>query len=282
MVQQSIESKSDESNEEYCPVAALIESILSSSITSQSERRGRLMALEQAKGLLALTLTEVNRLIVVEKRDLLSTSISSTGAVVCLQVEDIQLVEPRGRFKLTLTTEGLVIESKSDAISMSWSQVSVVALVPASTSAKKEGEGLLAIKLKSGVSNGKKDLFGLVFNLSKSPNALIRSAEGVEGTQMEVVSGAVGRLWGHKIVQPDNSLFISSRNQCFLRCYKGTQEGTLYPLRNGILFLKPMVFIPSEEIASITAGRGGSAVTRYVDILVTMKPCTQTYEVLVS
>ena len=36
----------------------------------------------------------------------------------------------------------------------------------------------------------------------------------------------------------------------------------------GLVFIKPLVFIPSENIASISAGRGGSGNTRYVDLQV--------------
>jgi hypothetical protein len=55
----------------------------------------------------------------------------------------------------------------------------------------------------------------------------------------------------------------------YLRCYKGIQEGAIYPLENGVVFVKPLLFLPAEEISSLTAGRGGGAGnTRYVDLKV--------------
>jgi hypothetical protein len=38
-------------------------------------------------------------------------------------------------------------------------------------------------------------------------------------------------------------------------------------LKNGLIFVKPLLFIPTEDIASLSAGRGGgSGNTRYVDL----------------
>ena len=45
-------------------------------------------------------------------------------------------------------------------------------------------------------------------------------------------------------------------------------QGVLYPLQCGVLFLKPALFIPAAAVASIAAGRGGAAQTRYIDIQV--------------
>eukprot|EP01034_Spumella_vulgaris_P024683 gene24683-31053_t len=51
------------------------------------------------------------------------------------------------------------------------------------------------------------------------------------------------------------------------RKMKGIQEGAIYPLENGVVFVKPLLFLPAEEISSLTAGRGGGAGnTRYVDL----------------
>lgn len=53
----------------------------------------------------------------------------------------------------------------------------------------------------------------------------------------------------------------------YLLCYKGIQEGALYPLKSGVVFIKPLLFIPADEIAAISAGRGGgTGSTRYVDL----------------
>jgi hypothetical protein len=58
-----------------------------------------------------------------------------------------------------------------------------------------------------------------------------------------------------------------SQQKPFIRCHKGVSEGAIYPLHCGLLFFKPLIFIPADEIASLTAGRGGgSGNTRFIDL----------------
>jgi hypothetical protein len=82
------------------------------------------------------------------------------------------------------------------------------------------------------------------------------------------VQGLLKDCVPHKISKPSPKVFITTKSEPFLRCYNGLQEGSLYLLGSGILFLKPVVFIPVDKIASVGAGRGGSATTRYVDLKV--------------
>ena len=95
-------------------------------------------------------------------------------------------------------------------------------------------------------------------------------SNGQSKKESDFICTHVQSFWKKKIVGTDRSLFQTVATQkCFLRCYNGLQEGALYPLRCGIVFVKPLVFIPNEEIASLTAGRGGgSGNTRYVDLKV--------------
>lgn len=75
-------------------------------------------------------------------------------------------------------------------------------------------------------------------------------------------------MTGSKISKPLNTIFNSSKGAPFVRGYHGIQEGSLYMLAAGILFVKPVIFIPTAEIDSVMAGRGGSATTRYIDLKV--------------
>ena len=83
-----------------------------------------------------------------------------------------------------------------------------------------------------------------------------------------VLQDLVRTCIGRKLCRPSARVFLTSKGDPFLRCYKGIQEGSLYLLSEGILFLKPIVFIAIEDIASLSAGRGGSAQTRYIDLQV--------------
>ncbi|CAN0427943.1 unnamed protein product, partial [Scytosiphon promiscuus] len=54
----------------------------------------------------------------------------------------------------------------------------------------------------------------------------------------------------------------------FVKCHHGVNEGALFPLKQGLLFMKPALFLPTDDIEQVVCGRGGSATTRYVDLVV--------------
>ncbi|KAL3925802.1 MAG: hypothetical protein SGILL_000150, partial [Bacillariaceae sp.] len=58
----------------------------------------------------------------------------------------------------------------------------------------------------------------------------------------------------------------------FISCYMGVNDGVLYPLKEGLLFYKPIVFQPRSQLESIACGRGNnqssSSSSRYVDMVV--------------
>jgi len=56
----------------------------------------------------------------------------------------------------------------------------------------------------------------------------------------------------------------------YLQCHSGVDCGVLYLFGGGILFFKPIVFIPQDRIRSICCGGRGGSSTRYVDLLVTV------------
>ena len=52
----------------------------------------------------------------------------------------------------------------------------------------------------------------------------------------------------------------------FVRCNRGVDDGALFPLREGILFHKPPLFIPRSKMKSISCGGAGGG--SYVDVTV--------------
>ncbi|KAL9187410.1 hypothetical protein ACHAXT_001513 [Thalassiosira profunda] len=53
----------------------------------------------------------------------------------------------------------------------------------------------------------------------------------------------------------------------YVGCYQGFNDGALFPLREGLLFFKPPLFLPRSKLASISCGRGSGG-SRYVDMMV--------------
>ena len=74
------------------------------------------------------------------------------------------------------------------------------------------------------------------------------------------------------ILRPSRETFVSSTtNQSAIGCYFKVDDGLLYPMKSGLLFLqKPIMFIARDRIDEIMFGRGGSSSTRTVDLSVTM------------
>ena len=176
-----------------------------------------------------------------------------------------------GRFDVTVGVGGIFLEGKAGNCFFPWSSVSHVNLVPVSVSAKKEGEELMSIQAREPVNYNGKPIKSMLWCLSKGGKTHSAKAENVSitGFECDVASGLVAAGWKGSIVIPRKELFVAANGKnVFLRCNKGIQEGALYPLSSGILFVKPSVFLPSDTIASITAGRGGSATTRYVDLII--------------
>ena len=204
---------------------------------------------------------------------------------IWLKMDDLQCFEPRGRFNASFTSSGLLLEGKNANGFIPWESVSHVSAFPSNATTKKEGEDLLAMRLSPAVKFAGKDMSGILFNLSKCLGTPIKAtlpasalhgrheATAIEGIHSAVVPQAIEALWGKAVVAPRKELFQTigmgpgGATRPYLRCHKGVQEGAIYPLSNGVVFVKPLLFLPAEEIASLSAGRGGgSGQTRYVDL----------------
>lgn len=188
-----------------------------------------------------------------------------------LEIDNVQCFEPRGRFNLKITTTAIFLEGKQFSVLVPVEAVSDVVCLPSFTSAKKEGEDYLAFQLSTPVKVNNKETKHLLINLMRIVNPTTRSKSGDNDVnESAVVMMALQDATGVHISRPQASLFATVRDQKpYLKCYRGTQEGAIYPLQSGVIFVKPLLFISADEIASISAGRGGgSGNTRYVDLLV--------------
>jgi hypothetical protein len=78
------------------------------------------------------------------------SQVVSAGSVgdTLLFLDNVQCFEPRGRFSLTVTSSTILLQGKAFAVSVPVSSIVQVVRLPSSASAKKEGEDLLAIRLR--------------------------------------------------------------------------------------------------------------------------------------
>lgn len=226
--------------------------------------------LKSLKDLLTLTVAEIERYMSKTANEE-ARKVGTVGEAYIV-IEDAQLIEPRGRFAVSMSLDGMLLEGKQITTFVSWSKISHCACLPSTMSTKREGEELMAILLCEPVKYNNKDITMLLWNLSKSVTKILTAnlpSAPISGTEHYIVSTLLSTLGNQKIVLPDKVLFQSvASKKPYLKCYRGIQEGSLYPLKNGMIFLKPMLFIPTEKIASLTAGRGGGSGTRYIDLMV--------------
>jgi hypothetical protein len=230
--------------------------------------------LQTLKELLSESTKIVNNLLInlvkAEVQEIAGLSDSDTF----LELPEAQFFEPRGRFKTTMSMTGIHLEGKTASCFVPWCKVTHIVTFPAYQTTKKEGEDIMAIRIEPAtVKYNGKDLNTLLWNCGKSLGKPIKSANDscpVDGIESHVVSTLLAHLWGKELTRPRPDLFqtIAIKDpKPYLKCYKGTQEGAIYPLDCGVVFIKPTLFLPAEDIASITAGRGGgSGQTRYIDL----------------
>jgi hypothetical protein len=198
----------------------------------------------------------------------------TTEEEVILKVPEAQFIEPRGKFEASLSESGLFLNGNSGSCVVKWPQIDRIILLPNPTPSKKDGEKFLFFLLSTPVAFKTKKQSILCWSLTNGGPSLQSHYGPVHftGKESEVVSGLTEALHSRPLCTPKRTLFQTSTGQSFLRCYKGVQEGVLFPLEQGILFFKPSIFIRSDQVASIEAGRGGSALTRYIDLKVRLPP----------
>jgi hypothetical protein len=251
-------------------VKSMISHISAAEISTPLAFDGDINRLMSLKELLNLSVAEIDRSIAQTSNEE-ARKVGTVGEAYII-IEEAQLIEPRGRFTVSMSLDGMLLEGKQVTTFVPWPKISHCACLPSTISTKREGEELLAILLGEPVKYNNKDITTLLWNLSKSvikPLNANLPAGPISGTEHYVVSTLLSTLGNQRIVLPDRVLFQSvASKKPFLKCYRGIQEGSLYPLKNGMIFLKPILFIPTEKIASLTAGRGGGSGTRYIDLMV--------------
>jgi Histone chaperone Rttp106-like len=57
----------------------------------------------------------------------------------------------------------------------------------------------------------------------------------------------------------------------FVNCYHGVNDGVVFPLSHGLLFVKPPLFVPVESIHSVALGSRNSSGGRYIDLQVAVR-----------
>jgi len=241
---------------------------------SEQEREGGssvLVQLEMIKASLHNALNQITATIAVSRNRLVASKATYLQTDVVLEIDNIQCLEPRGRYKLVLTSDRMILHGKQCLISVPTHSISQMALLPSHQSSKKDGEDYLAMHFSESIKIANKDSRSMLINLSRCFNASARSKYSDNPTdylESTLIMMALHDTTNISIMRPQKELFNSVRDsKSFIRCHHGVQEGAMFPLHDGLVFIRPLLMIPAHRISSIAAGRGGSAGnTRYVDL----------------
>ena len=160
------------------------------------------------------------------KSEQLKKNITSDGNTTAIaSYKDISFSEPRGKFNIILYTHGLSFEGKNSCF-IPWVNVSNIIRIPSNVSTKKEGEDILLFHLSIPISFNNKDIKNFMFTMSNTPSKVDQTIESNE------ITLKISETTNKKITIINKSIFQTVLNQkSYLRCYKGTQEGALYPLK---------------------------------------------------
>ena len=209
-----------------------------------------------------------------------STPIPSDLGELLFTAENVQLINPRGRFNMSVFAVGVYfVNSKSDAFTITKSSVSSMVTFNKPDLYQKDQS-----KVKS-----KMCLITFSENNSSTPtfkakplkNVTLQAETKDSVTYSSALTGPAPTVWFSALskslsipnsnstpLTPNPSLYTSASGLPFVQCYSKVNEGFLFPMIEGLLFFKPAIFIPRGDLVSIAVGRGGGGgqATQYVDI----------------
>ena len=176
-------------------------------------------------------------------------------------------VVPRGSFDVALLSDGSVaLESKAQTLLVPAGGISCALELPLPN---QDGVRVL-LALREPLAVGKQSLSALLLTPKPSPKSKQLSCvvAGVAGGAGDVLSDEPVAVWERvlamlpkpvRLGKPAPEVFKSSKGKHGLPCYHGVEDGFLFPLKEGMVFIhRPTLFLPTAQIARIDLSRGAS------------------------
>ena len=165
-----------EDNAFYSDPKTLVDLIVST-ISSHSPSESQSQILQNVKELLVKSTSLVNKRILEQSKES-DTATDDLGEEV-LTLEDIQCMEPRGRFHFKLTSNFLSLIGKQFNTSVAINNIECLIGIPSHVTAKKEGEDFFIVRFKTEIKMNSKPIKGYLLNLSRNPVKLIPCSTGL-------------------------------------------------------------------------------------------------------
>jgi Histone chaperone Rttp106-like len=233
--------------------------------------------------------------------DKVSESIQNTTETFVAEWKDLSMMVPRGKFNCQLLESGggvLFVSSKKDdeLFRIRPHHVDIIIVFPKPEDRYKPKENSRTILFMKLVDDQSATIQGgMTHNKALAPHVVFKTkalSHVYFPIPMESSSDSSSTFlsqWcqalsvpSKKILRPGsyfrsyiepgrNISSTTSGGLPWIRCYQGTRDGHLFPLKEGLWFASsPPLWIPRSSMASIACGRGGTSSSRYVDLLVTL------------
>ena len=224
-----------------------------------------------------------------------SPSTGTDPTDVLVSYSDISLLVPRGKYTLHLCSSGAVFAQppgpKSQSHSIPWGAVSAV--IDVVDVFKRDWYVVITLRKDAKpIVVGKQTHWAVVIKMQaneKLKDGRAKVATGLPAAAKDPESrGVMGRiqalldaqtsahppatlssslvaslreipaLAGVPFVAHDPSIFSSQKSLPCVSCKLGVEDGALYFLRTGLLFIKPVMYLPLSELDGITPARGAA------------------------
>jgi len=175
---------------------------------------------------------------------------------------------PRGTFDVEFISDGkIILHGKSSQHVIEVENIEMVFALPSHV-----GSSRLMLALRSEIQFGKSKSDVLLATpkpspkmshlsmttLKESPNNLLEAATSVDETPMNLWKLILSEHSREpRWVEPDLAFFSSSTSKSFVKCFYNVQDGLLFPLKEGLIFInKPALFLRRQSLSRLEIGQG--------------------------
>jgi len=188
----------------------------------------------------------------------------------------VSLLQPRGKFELALHPNTVVFKGKAQSVVLEKSNIELMLHLPHPPPAQggcvvDKAKTLLFIVLKSAITVGKSKLASLALSLDNNTKMALTGPmaplpEKLDGTQSTVVAKAMECVLGSSWIHPSPKYFTNSKGSSHLKAYLKANEGLLFLLPSGLVWTKPLQFIPASTIEDVDFNTAAHSVELLVSI----------------
>ena len=218
-------------------------------------------------------------------------AVTFDASTALLTFLDLSFVQPRGKFDVHFTDCALVFVSSGkqpSTILLPFTSLGQLAAVPDVN--KKDRCVLLSLRpTAEPLLVGKSKLYQLLLKIDATrqttdTKALRFPQSTTQPTSTTIADHFIATLRQHcpalPVVTPQADTFKSTAGSPCISCYYGTNDGQLYPLSTGLLFLqRPVVWVALETVDGIEVTRSGGGKT--FDVKVGVKRSGEKEQVVV-